>query len=583
MAKVGTAVQIKSSNSWAAICLSVACSLPFLFAYYAGPSTTALDGLLSVGLWAGVAVMLAMHHRVAGRVRGALLFCLLFLLVTLVSQGWAGSGLSALLQSGGLLAAAALLLHLGMQLQNADRIQLLRAVLWGLLVAGVLNALVAIIQVGCNPDGDTFWLTSSPLAGRAIGNMRQPNHLAALLCLAMLAWMGLQEGQVPGPLFHRVLAGGLLALLVAGVVLSASRMGLYILLPLLLVWGAADRSLPRATRLIWAASIVSAALLTALMVWALGSSAGHQDVIGRLGEGTASPSRMALWRNALELASAHPWFGVGWGQFNFAWTLTPFDNRRGVIVEHCHNLFLQLIVELGWPIGMLISLLLILALWAAFQRVRRTSDHPVLWRSALGMVMVVGVHSMLELPLWYAYFLLPTSFLMGVLLGLKPAQESRLRNWGVPAMAPVLAGVVLALGSVVACHDYLTVSQIFDRNATSPFLQRIQIGQAALFYSEWGDYAAATNFRVGSAALHAAQRAAHHAIDGRLLMRWAENLNADGEEDKANYLMERLREFPNADAKAVFSKCGVEQVSPEASAFPCARASRRYVIEDFSQ
>ena len=566
--------------------LSVVCGLPFLFVYHIEPSTTVFGGLLSVGLWAAFAIALAMRQRIAGPLRGPEIAWIIFLLATLVSQCMAGGGLSGTLQSAAMIVAAALATHVGMQLQRPARVQLLQAVMWGLLVAGTLSALIALVQVFFNPDRDTFWLASSPLAGRAIGNMRQPNHLAALLCMSMLAWLSLRDEAASRLLRSPVLAACTLAILVVGLVLSASRMGLYILLPLLVLWGALDRSLNQTTRRLWVGVVVASVLLTTLAMYLLDSAGGHQDVIGRLGEGAGSPSRIALWRNALVLAQTYPWLGVGWGQFNFAWTLTPFDNRRGVIVDHCHNLFLQLIVELGWPLGTFISMLIVFAVCAAIRNVRRSSQHQVLWRGGLGIVLVVGIHSMFELPLWYAYFLLPASFVMGVLLGLEDVEGLLARHrawtrWIVPATVPAVVGVVLFLGSLVACQNYLTVSQIFDREATSPFLQRIQTGQATLFYSEWGDYVAATNFRIGPAALHAAQRTAHHAIDGRLLISWAENLLADGEEDKANYLMDRLREFPNPDAKAYLSKCGIKGETSDTKSYPCAHAVRKYGIDDF--
>ena len=37
-------------------------------------------------------------------------------------------------------------------------------------------------------------------------------------------------------------------------------------------------------------------------------------------------------------------------------------------------------------------------------------------RAALVMVVMVAVHSMLEYPLWYSYFLLPAAFAFGLCL-----------------------------------------------------------------------------------------------------------------------------------------------------------------------
>ena len=71
----------------------------------------------------------------------------------------------------------------------------------------------------------------------------------------------------------------------------------------------------------------------------------------RLGEGDISSSRFGIWRNTLALIRAHPWLGVGFGEFNFAWTLTPFPGRPVAFFDHTHNLPLQLAVELGLPLA----------------------------------------------------------------------------------------------------------------------------------------------------------------------------------------------------------------------------------------
>ena len=49
-----------------------------------------------------------------------------------------------------------------------------------------------------------------------------------------------------------------------------------------------------------------------------------------------------------------PWLGVGWGEFNFAWTLTPFPHRPTAFFDHTHDLPLQLVVELGVPLALLV-------------------------------------------------------------------------------------------------------------------------------------------------------------------------------------------------------------------------------------
>src|SRR5439155_17968394 len=69
----------------------------------------------------------------------------------------------------------------------------------------------------------------------------------------------------------------------------------------------------------------------------------------------------------LTLIRMHPWAGVGFGEFNFAWTLTPFPGRPVAFFDHTHNLILQFVVELGVPLALLVLGLLLWALALALR------------------------------------------------------------------------------------------------------------------------------------------------------------------------------------------------------------------------
>ena len=149
-------------------------------------------------------------------------------------------------------------------------------------------------------------------------------------------------------------------------------------------------------------------------------------------------SRFGAWANTMSLIQMHPWFGVGFGEFNFAWSMSEFPGRPTPFFDHTHNLILQFVVELGVPLGLLVLGLLGWAFWCAAQNCRRESrsantDSPL--RPAFALLALVLMHSMLEYPLWYAYFLLPTAFAFGLCLGVR-AQSIRSphpsRRWPTP-------------------------------------------------------------------------------------------------------------------------------------------------------
>ncbi|HLL17415.1 MAG TPA: Wzy polymerase domain-containing protein, partial [Rubrivivax sp.] len=265
------------------------------------------------------------------------------------------------------------------------------------------------------PDGN--WLAASGLPGRAVGNLRQPNHLSSLLLWGCIAVIALHElGRL-----RRAFAAVLLGAFVFAVVLTASRTGL-VSVALLALWGVVDRRLSRPARLLLLAAPVLYALSWWLMVlWADVSEhsfGGSQ----RIAEGDVSSSRFAIWRDTLALIRLHPWTGVGLGEFNFAWTLTPFPDRPTAFFDHTHNLPLQLLVELGLPLGGAVLGLLGWALWRGFRQAwtEQPPARSIAQRCSMLMVLMIGLHSLLEYPLWYSYFLLPAAWAWG--FALQPGQ-----------------------------------------------------------------------------------------------------------------------------------------------------------------
>jgi hypothetical protein len=196
------------------------------------------------------------------------------------------------------------------------------------------------------------------------------------------------------------------------------------------------------------------------------------------------------------------------------------------------------------------------------------------------IVFMIGLHSLLEYPLWYAYFLLPTAFALGLCLGRgeSPAAASApaRRPWTRPA------GVLLLASSAFALWEYLPVVAIYAPPAgASPLESRIQRGQQGLLFTSQADYAAATSLGPGQAALEAARRTAHNLIDVRLMMAWARSLAASGDVDRARYVVQRLREFRSTQAQQEWlDECEESPAAGAARPFQCEPPSRDYSYEE---
>ena len=559
---------------------ALAAAIPSLLAYNVSPSATFLNQALAFALWPAFVLFAApgLEWRGSKAVQGALA-----LLVACALVSWGAGALPASLSLsavGSLLAAMVMLAGgAGARARSpADgvsggrsniAVDLFAAFCWGWLIAGLLNVFVGAVQVFAPNLADGDWIAASGYAGRAVGNLRQPNHLSSLLlwsCIAVAVL--LQLGRIGTRAALAVFAA-----LVFTVVLTASRTGL-VSVVLLAVWGLLDRRLSRTVRgLLLAAPLMYAAAWLGMAQWAALSqhSFGGTE---RLAETDISSSRFAIWRDTLMLIRQQPWTGVGFGEFNFAWTLTPLPTRPTALFDHTHNLPLQLAVELGLPMASLVLGLLLFGLWVGARNAwQAQGEMAATQRGAMVMVVMIGLHSLLEYPLWYSYFLLPTAWAWGYALwspdsakrdatavaqalpGVGGAATMRHQ----PSMPLAVALVAVVLGAGLAVIDYSRVVAIFSASeGAGPLAQRVAAGQRSVRFAHHADYAAATSgIDTGDpeAAERAFARATHYLLDTRLMIAWSKSLAERGELNAARFVAERLREFRKADAEDFFRAC----------------------------
>jgi O-antigen ligase len=565
-------------------CLAIAA--PTLLAYNAPPSATFLNQAVSLIGWGGFVLLLALvalPSRLLFRSGSISLLLSLALLGLAAILSWAFAGLpgSLALSSLGVVAAAAAVVWAGIAVAQTEHAQkVFDAVCVALVLAGVLSVAIGMIQVFAPSLADGDWIAAPAQEGRASGNLRQPNHLASLLLWSAIGAVALTEA---GRL-RREVGAALVGLLVFGLVLTASRTGT-VGVVMLALWGLLDRRLSKPARLLLVVTPLAYVLMW-LGVTELAN--GSQRAFGgqaRLGESDISGSRFKIWSDTWDLIKQHPWTGVGFGEFNFAWSLTPFPNRPIAFFDHTHNLPLQFAVELGLPLAGIVLALLGWALWCAFAAgADKTSARAPMLRAAFMIVLMSAVHSLLEYPLWYAYFLLPTAFVFGLAVGSQetnapPGPAAARQGRASPLL---LAGLLMIAGGAAALYDFTRVVVIFSADDDAPPLaQRIADGQKSWFFAHHADYAAATTATNPASAMPSFKIATHYLLDTRLMMAWANALAESGDIERARHIAQRLREFRNEDSKAYFDAC--LQGSADATALPyqCTSPKRALDYRDF--
>ncbi len=445
-------------------------TLPFLQPYHQFPLTSFYGEWLALvlGLLALVSLA-AKSFWSAAPLPVAVLPLLGFAAVLIVQHALGRVIYSGQVMAAGLyIAWAVLLMVLASGLRRSIDLNGITTVLaWFLAVGGTLGAIFALLQ--------HYQISDLPLSlivpkktSAVYGNVAQYNHFASYstLTLASLAYL------YAGGRLHWAGTAAAAAPLVFVIGLSSSRSALLFLasvlvLSLLYAW----RRGPGGRRLFVCIALFVAGFAVAqwvAIVPGLESSGGTETVSQRMigGEGSSGATntahRLLLAREAWEMFLQAPFLGVGWGQF--PWNDFEYRASHGHTLytwpfNHAHNIVLHLLAETGL-VGTLLVAGAALA-WLIGQR-RATLDLPRWW--LLALVSVIAVHSLLEHPLWFAYFL----GIAAVSLGLLSENNLTLRLGRVvpPLMMLVLAVSALYAASVL--YNYRNFERLFAPGAAQP-------------------------------------------------------------------------------------------------------------------
>ncbi len=345
-----------------------------------------------------------------------------------------------------------LALLIGQRWERAASDQLADGLFWAIGVAAVLSVNLQLQTWLGLIDTGIFDLWSMGLTGgRPYANFGQPNQLATLLLWGLLA-----SAWAYNAVKIRASVAMLLAcFLLIGIALSQSRtawIGLAFLVATSWMWRRLWHSkwIPWSVTalflLFWAYQPLLKAVTEVLQIVSAQTNFRGDQLEGGL--------RPLAWRLFLNAALAEPWFGYGWSevtkaQLTMAANFPPLYGTFG----HAHNLFLDLMLWLGLPFGLLVAAGMV---WQVTAYVRTVSNA----KDAI-LVMFLGViciHAMLELPLHYAYFLLPTGLVIGVLnsrLGGKPI-------WTTPRWSLMGLWLAATLLLSVIVVDYFRVEASFQ-------------------------------------------------------------------------------------------------------------------------
>jgi hypothetical protein len=273
-----------------------------------------------------------------------------------------------------------------------------------LWVAALLSAAVGLAQWFNLADGLGIYGVQTEAGARAAGNLAQPNQLATFLLMGMIALVYVYECKVIGKTGLTVAV----AFMTGVLVLTQSRAGMVSVLAIaaFLLWkqNSGNLRLPKQAVWGWVGGFVVATLsLPSLSEWLMLGDPRSLTATGSISE------RWLIWKQVAHAIGQAPWLGYGWNQ-------TPTANAVGALAfpgsttyTNAHNIVLDLMVWCGVPLGLLLSGVMAYWLVSRLREVRHTGA--IL---AMAALLPIAIHSLLEFPFAYAYFLIAAGFFVGI-------------------------------------------------------------------------------------------------------------------------------------------------------------------------
>jgi hypothetical protein len=212
------------------------------------------------------------------------------------------------------------------------------------------------------------------------------------------------------------------------------------------------------------------------------------------------------------------------------------------MLDNAHDFPLHMALEFGVPFAL--AVMAVVGVWI----LRRTPWHEQqAWRvMAWCLLLVLGLHSLLEYPLWYGPFQMTLGLAIGLLWTSHPAQT------GVAAKVerqegPTLVAALLFIGCLYAAWDFNRVGQIYRQAASRDAAYKdnpLHHAKQSWLFKNQADFAEVTTQTVtadNAAELYPqALRLMHYSPEARVVQRVIDSGKLLGHDEEAHELAERL-------------------------------------------
>lgn len=314
------------------------------------------------------------------------------------------------------------------------------------LAGALVSAVIALMQA-LELSAEFDWINGMASVRRPGANLGQPNQLATLLLMGFASLAFLLQSKKLGSITATLIA----LVLIVGLAATESRAGVLGFSVLNLWWFAKRKDMGTQLK----PSVVlalGAAFIGAHLYWPTVMGELYQMPGGVMPANAVAYSRWHIWPQLVQAVWLHPWFGWGFGQVSTAHNAVVDIYSVSESYTYAHNILLDLALGVGLPLTILAVLAAAVWLWHRIS----AKGNRVSW-FCVAVVIPVAVHSLVEFPFAYAYFLVPTMFALGALDG-----QLGLRSTIKWSVKPLAAGLAVAAALLVwSAFEYQAIEEDF--------------------------------------------------------------------------------------------------------------------------
>lgn len=293
-------------------------------------------------------------------------------------------------------------IFIGFQLSDEHSQLSTLALMHMLWMAAVLSAMVGLLQWLKLEGSVGLYVAQTDVDDPAMGNMAQPNQLATLLLMGIVAYGYVFERRIIGS-FTFVLG---IFVMTAVLVVTHSRAGILGVLVVssffFLKAKPFNSRLTGKAVLVWTLLFILANIISPAIDGALMLNTEREPLFTANG-------RILIWTQAQHGILASPWFGYGWNQTFTALAVGSVAHPGEMFFTYAHNVLVDILAWNGVPMGLI---LIGLGGYWFLSRLYRVTTLDGTY--AMACLLPFTLHSLVEFPFAYAYFLIAAGLMMGV-------------------------------------------------------------------------------------------------------------------------------------------------------------------------